>query len=119
MDGAMIVLRWVVGIGCALGLAALALILTVGKGFDGFRSGAGSEDLLRDALTIGLPLLLAAMLATVFGAGGRPLLHLTAAGVLAALAGVLWAVVRTNPGEGSLYAAFLILWLIFYALRLR
>ena len=96
----MLALRWVIGIGCVLGLAFFALILAVGKGFDAFRSGAGGVDLVASLLTVGIPAHLVAMLATVFGLGGRGLLHATAIGVVAALAGVVWAVIRTNPGEG-------------------
>ncbi|MEP7363976.1 MAG: hypothetical protein ABI972_12030 [Acidobacteriota bacterium] len=113
------ILRWLVGIGCVLGLLMFGLILVVGKGFDGFRSGAGSEDLLRGVLTVGIPVLLVAMLVTVVGAGGRVLLHTTAVGVAAALAGVAWSVMRTNPGEGGLYAGFFVLWLVYYATTVR
>lgn len=115
----MAVLRWLLGIGCVLGLALFALILLVGKGFDAFRSGSGGDDFAESALTLGIPALLLAMLITVAGFGGKPLLHATAVAVVAAIAGVAWAVIRTNPGEGSLYAAFLVLWLVFYALKLR
>ena len=112
-------LRWVIGIGCVLGLSGFGLILIVGKGFDAFQSGAGSENIARAALTICIPVLLFAMLLTVVGVGGRLLLHPTAVGVLAALAGVGWAVLRTNPGEGGLYAGFLVLWLIYYGVSVR
>lgn len=107
-------LRWLVGAGCVLGLTLFGLVLLVGKGFDAFRSGAASEDLFKTALTIGVPALLVAMLLTVAGVGGRWFLHATAAGVSAALAGVAWAVMRTNPGEGALYDAFFALWLVHY-----
>lgn len=112
-------LRWILGIGCVLGLLAFGLILVVGKGFEVYRSGSGAEDLLRTALTVGIPALLVAMLVTVAGAGGRVLLHATAAGVAAALAGVVWSVMRTNPGEGSFYAGFFLLWLIYYGMSVR
>lgn len=115
----MTLLRWLLGTGCVLGLALFALILVVGKGFDGFRSGSGSEDVTKAALTVGIPALLLAMLITVAGFGGKGLLHATAVGVVLAIAGVAWAVIRTNPGEGSLYAGFLALWLAFYALKVR
>jgi hypothetical protein len=92
----LIFLRWLVGIGCVLGLAFFGLILLVGKGFDGFRSGSGGEDLVRTALTVGVPALLVAILVTVLGAGGRVLLHVTAVGVVPALAGVA-AVVEGVP----------------------
>lgn len=115
----MTLLRWLLGIGCALGLALFALILLVGKGFEGFRSGAGSDNAAQAALTIGIPALLLAMLVTVAGFGGKGLLHATAAAVLLAIAAVVWAVIRTNPGEGCLYAGFLALYLLFYAMRVR
>jgi len=115
----MTLLRWLIGTGCVLGLAMFALILLVGKGFEGFRSGAGGEDVAKAALTVGIPVLLLAMLITVAGFGGKGVLHATAVGVAAAIAGVGWAVIRTNPGEGSLYAGFLALWLLFYVLKLR
>ena len=35
------------------------------------------------------------------------------------LAAVVWAVIRTNPGEGCLYVGFLALYLLFYAMRVR
>jgi len=113
------ILRWIVGIGCILGLLGFGLILIVGKGFEVYRSGSGGEDLLRTALTVGIPALLVAMLVTVVGAGGRVLLHVTAVGVVAALAGVAWAVMRTNPGEGSIYAGFFVLWLVYYGMSIR
>ena len=112
-------LRWLIGVGCVLGLLMLVLILFVGKGFDVYRSGAGGEDVSRAVVTVGVPALLVAMFVTVLGAGGRWLLHVTAVAVAAALAGVGGSVIRTNPGEGGLYAGFLILWLIYYALTLR
>lgn len=115
----MTLLRWLLGIGCALGLALFALILLVGKGFEAFRGGAGSDDAAQAALTLGIPALLLAMLVTVAGFGGKGLLHATAAAVLLAIAAVVWAIIRTNPGEGCLYAGFLALYLLFYALRMR
>ena len=45
-------LRSVIGIGSVAALGFFMLILTVGKGFDAFRSGAASEYLLRTLLTI-------------------------------------------------------------------
>ena len=81
-------LRWLIGIGCVLGLAFFGLILLVGKGFEVYRSGSGSEDPMKSALTVGIPALLLAMLVSVTGVGGR-LLHATAVGVVAALAGVV------------------------------
>jgi len=115
----MILLRWLLGIGCALGLALFALILLVGKGFEGFRSGAGSDNASQAALTIGVPAMLLAMLVTVAGFGGKGLLHATAVAAVLAIAAIGWAVIRTNPGEGCLYAGFLALYLLFYALRVR
>lgn len=115
----MLALRWVIGIGCVLGLLLFGLILVVGKGFEVFRSGSGREDLVRDGLTLGIPALLIAMLLTVTGVGGRTLLHVTAVGVVAAVAGVAWAIMRTHPGEGGLYAGFLVLWLIYYAMSVK
>ena len=112
-------LRWLIGIGCVLGLAFFGLILLVGKGFEVYRSGSGSEDLMKSALTVGIPALLLAMLVSVTGVGGKGLLHATAVGVVAALAGVVWAVLRSNPGEGGLYAGFLVLWLIYYGMSVR
>lgn len=111
----MLLLRWLIGVLSALALAGFLLILTIGKGFEGYRSGAGSENFLRLAAIVGAPLLLTAMLASVFLPGSRIFLHMVAAGV--AFAGVLCvSIIRTNPGEGMLYLSFLGLWVLYYAL---
>jgi hypothetical protein len=111
----MLFLRWLIGAGCALGLAALALILTVGKGFDAFRSaetGSGGE-----LWGIGFLTLLAGMLVSVFVPSSRLWMHGTAVIVAAAAVGV-FTILRTNSGEGSLYLAFFALWLVYYYLAM-
>ena len=111
----MLLLRWLIGLLSAMALAVFALILVVGKGFEIYRSGAASVDIARVAAVVGAPLLLAAMLVSVFTPGARLFLHLTAAAVLLACAGCVW-IIRTNPGEGTLYLCFFGLWLLYYAL---
>ncbi len=65
MPVAVQILRWVLGIGSLVALGLFLLILTAGKGFEGFRSGSGSEDPVRELLPVAIPLLLCAILASV------------------------------------------------------
>lgn len=111
----MLALRWVIGLLSALALAGFFLILLVGKGFEVYRSGAGSEELARTVAVAGTPLLLAAMLVSVFIPGVRLYLHIVAAGVVAAMVGCA-TIIPAHPGEGLLYAGFFGLWLLYYAM---
>jgi len=116
----MLLLRWMIGIGCVLALALFALIMTVGKGLASvYRSGTGTEDIVRKALPLGIAALLCLMLASVISPHARWLAHVTAAGVSLALAGVLWSAARTHPGEALIYTGFLALWGLWYALTWR
>ena len=106
-------LRWTIGLGATAGLAMFALIMLVGRGIAmSYRAGSGVEDLSRDLLTAGIPLLLILMIVGVLRPDWRMVQYF--AGTLAALAlvGCFW-VMQTNPGEGILYSGFLILWLIY------
>jgi len=110
----VLLLRWLIGLLSVLALAGFLLILTIGKGFEVYRSGAAPENFLRLAAIVGTPLLLAAMLASVFLPGSRLLLHAVAVGV--ALGCLLCvSIIRTNPGEGMLYLGFFGLWVLYYA----
>ncbi|MGC4048883.1 MAG: hypothetical protein QM757_05095 [Paludibaculum sp.] len=107
-------LRWVVGLASAVALAGFALVMLVGKGLElTYRSGAGAASLVRDAMTVGIPLLLVAMLASVFLPHARTFLCVVAFFVAAAMAGCL-TIVRTNPGEGLLYLGFFALWGVYF-----
>ena len=111
----MLALRWILGLASALGLAIFLLILTVGKGFDAFRSASVGDHPWRDAATLAIPALLVGMLATVLAPGWRPLAHVVAVGVVAAVIGCL-TMVSEHPGEGGLYLTVLTLWLLYYLL---
>ena len=113
----MLALRWLIGIASVVALAVFALILTVDKGFAAFRSGSGGDHPARDAAVLGIPLLLAAMLATVFLPQTRWLMHGVAVCVVIAMIGCA-TIVPTHPGEGSLYLGFFGLWLLYYGLTL-
>lgn len=109
----MLVLRWVLAIACGGALAVFALILTVGKGFDAFRSAdTGNSSSL---LVVTIPAGLLAMLVALFLPQARLFQHIVAAAVVAAAIGCL-TILKTNPGEGGLYLAFLALYLLHYAL---
>ncbi|MGJ5818662.1 hypothetical protein [Paludibaculum fermentans] len=111
-------LRWVVGIASAAALAGFVLVLTVGKGLAlTYRSGAGVANLVRDVMTVGVPVLLVAMLASVFLPHARTFLCVIAVFVAAAMAGCL-TILPTNPGEGSLYLGFFGLWGIYFGLTM-
>jgi hypothetical protein len=63
----LLFLRWLIGIASAAGLIVFVLIVTVGKGIgSAYQSGAGGENVTRTAATFGIPILLAAILASVF-----------------------------------------------------
>jgi hypothetical protein len=112
----MLVLRWLIGVGCAVALALFLLILVVGKGLrSAYQSGAGTLDVVRDTAVAGIPLLLIAMLVSVFLPNSRAYLHVVAAGVLLAMAGCAM-MVPESPGEGLLYLSFFGLWGIYYLL---
>ncbi|MBL8292714.1 MAG: hypothetical protein JNN08_12800 [Bryobacterales bacterium] len=111
----MLLLRWLVGLLSVLGLVGFFLIVLVGKGFEVYQSGAGSENLSRAAGVIGIPLLLAAMLVSVFLPGSPRFLHVVAAGVTVATV-VCATIIPSHPGEGLLYAGFFGLWFLYYAL---
>jgi hypothetical protein len=108
-------LRWLIGLLSALGLIGFFLIVVVGKGFEVYQSGAGSENLARAAAVIGIPCLLAAILVSVFLPDARLYLHLVAAGATAATVGCA-LIIPSHPGEGLLYAGFFGLWLLYYAM---
>lgn len=112
------VLRWLVGLACAVALAGFGFVLVVGKGLElSYRSGAGAASLVRDALTVGVPVLLLAMLVSVFTPHARGFLSVVAAGVVLAIAGCV-TILRENPGEGSLYLAFFALWGVYFGMTL-
>ena len=111
----MTLLRWMAGIFSLLGLALFVLVMVVGKGFEGFRSGSGSENLGRELATVGIPLLFSGMLLSVLAPGLRWLLHLVAAGVLAAVA-ICARDLKEHPGEIGLYLFGFVLWFGYYAM---
>lgn len=114
----IVLLRLVVGLACAAALAGFAFILTVGRGLAlSYRSGAGAAMLVRDALTVGVPVLLLAMLVSVFTPHARAYLFIVAGGVLLAMAGCAM-LLPENPGEGSLYLAFFALWGVYFGMTL-
>lgn len=116
----MLLLRWAIGVGCVVALGLFVLILVVGKGLaSAYRSGAATENFLRDALPVAIAGLLCLMLGSVVSPQTRWLAHVTAAAVALAAAGVLWSAARTNPGEATIYVGFLALWGLYYALTLR
>jgi len=111
---AMLILRWLLGIGLALALTVFVLILTVGKGIgSAYQSGASSEDLVRTLLTLAIPALLAAMLLSVFLPNARAYLHVVAAGVVLAMAGCA-SLLKSNSGEAALYLSGFGLWALYY-----
>ena len=113
----MLLLRWLIGIGAVAALGVFALILTVGKGFDAFRSGSGSDSMVRDAAISGIPILLIGMLASVFLPQARWLMHILAVFVIGAAISAA-TIIPTNPGEGSIYLGFFALWVLYYGLTL-
>lgn len=111
-------LRWVVGMASAAALAGFALVLLVGKGLElTYRSGAGAASLVRDVMTVAVPLLLVAMLASVFLPQARTYLCIVAVFVAAAMAGCL-TILPTNPGEGLLYLGFFALWGVYFGMTM-
>ncbi|QOY88051.1 hypothetical protein [Paludibaculum fermentans] len=111
-------LRWVVGLASAIALVGFALVLTVGKGLElTYRSGAGAASLVRDLMTAGVPVLLLAMLVSVFLPQERTFLCVVAVLVAAAMAGCL-TILATNPGEGSLYLGFFGLWALYFGMTI-
>lgn len=111
----LIVLRIAVGVLSAIGLAGFALIVVVGKGLrSAYRSGAGSSDLMADAALVAIPLLLLAILASVFTPQARRFLHgLAVAVTLAAI--YLATQVPDYPGEMAVYLGYFALWGVYYA----
>jgi hypothetical protein len=110
----IVVLRWVIGAGCVLALAIFALLMIVGSGIrSAYQSGAGTFDLVRTVLPWLIPLLLIGMLVTAVSPRPRGLMHVVAIGVALAVAGC-GVVMMKNFGEGSAYAGFFVLYLIYY-----
>src|SRR3954468_12222422 len=102
----LLFLRWSIGIASSAALAVFVLIVTIGKGFgSSFQSGAASENVARAAATIGLPVLLAAMLGSVFVPQSRLFLHALAMFVIAAGIGSA-TLLPSHPGEALLYVGF-------------
>src|SRR4051812_10521503 len=107
-------LRWLIGISSAISLAVFVVIVTVGKGLgSAYQSGAPGENAARVAANIGLPLLLCAMLASVFFPNARAFLHGVAFFVALAIVGCV-ALFKSNPGEATLYTGFFLLWTLYY-----
>lgn len=114
----ILMLRWVLGIGCMAALGMFLLIFTAGKGFDAFRSGPSSENLVRDLLPIAIPLLLGTILASVIMPGAKVFQHFLAVAVILAFVSLI-PVFLEHPGEGLIYLGFLGLWLLYYWLLMR
>jgi hypothetical protein len=112
----MLFLRWILGIACSLALAGFVLIMIVGKGIrSAYQSGAGTTDIIRSTAVYAIPILLAAMLASLFLPTARGFLHAVAVGVIVAMVTSI-TIIGTHPGEGSLYFCFFGLWMIYYFL---
>jgi hypothetical protein len=112
----MLLLRWLLGIGCALALAFFAHAMIVGKGIrSSYQSGAGTLNTLRETAVYGIPVLLLAMLVSVFVPHARGFLHAVAAGVVLAVIGCGFMIAEA-PGEGIIYLSFFALWLLYYGL---
>jgi len=112
----LLFLRWSTGIASAAALIVFALIVTVGKGLgSSYQSGASGENLARVAATFGAPVLLAAMLVSVFVPQSRSFLHIVAVFVIAAAMGCA-TLIPSHPGEAFLYISFFCLWVLYYGL---
>jgi hypothetical protein len=112
----MLLLRWMIGIGCAIALAFFTLVMVVGKGMrSAYQSGASTTDVLRESAIYGVPVLLIAMLVSVFMPQARGYLHVVAAGVVLAVIGCGF-IIADAPGEGAVYLSFFALWLLYYGL---
>jgi len=108
------VLRWMVGIGCALALAFFVFIMIVGKGLrSAYQSGAAVTDVVRTAAIYAIPFLLGAMLVAVFVPHARGFLHAVAVAVAMAMVGCI-TIMFQNPGEGFVYLCFFGLWMLYY-----
>ena len=102
-------LRWTLGVIAALFGAGWFALMTIAEGF---RRSFGASP-AAPVLSM-LPAVVAALVvASVLWPGGRPLLHVTAAGVLLLTAGCLW-IAKDAPLVATLGVLYSAMWLTFY-----